>query len=121
MQRLHTISTGPDTPLPDTTPFRFQHRRGNAAGVRTPIGIVAILRADRQPRRHPRRRLAQRERHAHRDIDSIVRSGLMALICAASAGPSSPSVRSEEPTSELQSLMRISYAVFCLKKKNNYV
>src|SRR3546814_7076940 len=49
---------------------------------------------------------------------------------AASALPSSPSVsfstfspfqrirrRSEEHTSELQSLMRISYAVFCLKKK----
>src|SRR3546814_7540005 len=31
------------------------------------------------------------------------------------AGP----VRSEEHTSELQSLMRISYAVFCLKKKQN--
>src|SRR3546814_9802523 len=31
----------------------------------------------------------------------------------------SPHVRSEEHTSELQSLMRISYAVFCLKKKNS--
>src|SRR3546814_3321776 len=30
-----------------------------------------------------------------------------------------PDIRSEEHTSELQSLMRISYAVFCLKKKNN--
>src|SRR3546814_938126 len=30
-----------------------------------------------------------------------------------------PAHRSEEHTSELQSLMRISYAVFCLKKKNN--
>src|SRR3546814_10096514 len=29
-----------------------------------------------------------------------------------------PEARSEEHTSELQSLMRISYAVFCLKKKN---
>src|SRR3546814_7421145 len=29
--------------------------------------------------------------------------------------------RSEEHTSELQSLMRISYAVFCLKKKNNKI
>src|SRR3546814_4730291 len=28
--------------------------------------------------------------------------------------------RSDEHTSELQSLMRISYAVFCLKKKNTY-
>src|SRR3546814_1962450 len=30
-----------------------------------------------------------------------------------------PAFRSEEHTSELKSLMRISYAVFCLKKKNN--
>src|SRR3546814_10619550 len=30
-------------------------------------------------------------------------------------------IRSEEHTSELQSLMRISYAVFCLKKKNHKV
>src|SRR3546814_3635013 len=29
--------------------------------------------------------------------------------------------RSEEPTSELQSLMRISYAVFCLKKKTTLI
>src|SRR3546814_4443290 len=29
--------------------------------------------------------------------------------------------RSEEHTSELQSLMRISYAVFCLKKKKNLI
>src|SRR3546814_2623192 len=33
--------------------------------------------------------------------------------------PVSDSGRSEEHTSELQSLMRISYAVFCLKKKKN--
>src|SRR3546814_7762624 len=30
-----------------------------------------------------------------------------------------PTLRSEEHTSELQSLMRISYAVFCLKKKQH--
>src|SRR3546814_12370581 len=34
-------------------------------------------------------------------------------------GPSRATGRSEEHTSELQSLMRISYAVFCLKKKKN--
>src|SRR3546814_1537376 len=34
--------------------------------------------------------------------------------------PESPGTRSEEHTSELQSLMRISYAVFCLKKKHTY-
>src|SRR3546814_4216647 len=44
---------------------------------------------------------------------------------AASSSPSRRAIRkqaarrSEEHTSELQSLMRISYAVFCLKKKNN--
>src|SRR3546814_8231822 len=32
--------------------------------------------------------------------------------------PQATATRSEEHTSELQSLMRISYAVFCLKKKN---
>src|SRR3546814_2503303 len=36
-----------------------------------------------------------------------------------SQGMEEPDARSEEHTSELQSLMRISYAVFCLKKKNN--
>src|SRR3546814_3355576 len=46
--------------------------------------------------------------------------------CQAAAGAPEPSLsmaaamdrRSEEHTSELQSLMRISYAVLCLKKKN---
>src|SRR3546814_5764354 len=38
----------------------------------------------------------------------------------ASLGYSRPR-RSEEHTSELQSLMRISYAVFCLKKKNKHI
>src|SRR3546814_6793027 len=35
--------------------------------------------------------------------------------------PTSGRCRSEEHTSELQSLMRISYAVFCLKKKNKTI
>src|SRR3546814_12396285 len=38
-------------------------------------------------------------------------------LCISQYSPSSVGVRSEEHTSELQSLMRISYAVFCLKKK----
>src|SRR3546814_5288088 len=37
------------------------------------------------------------------------------------AHPPHISLRSEEHTSELQSLMRISYAVFCLKKKNTHI
>src|SRR3546814_2280870 len=38
----------------------------------------------------------------------------------ANGTPAELSDRSEEHTSELQSLMRISYAVFCLKKKNTH-
>src|SRR3546814_9675890 len=38
--------------------------------------------------------------------------------CLQEAGPPLLPARSEEPTSELQSLMPNSYAVFCLKKKN---
>src|SRR3546814_1978358 len=44
-----------------------------------------------------------------------------ATMCSPSSAPARkrrrPVLRSEEHTSELQSLMRISYAVFCLKKK----
>src|SRR3546814_3450569 len=45
--------------------------------------------------------------------------GVIHLQLGRGGGPvvSRPQTRSEEHTSELQSLMRISYAVFCLKKK----
>src|SRR3546814_6302508 len=47
--------------------------------------------------------------------------GLAILMHDAAHGALHPNrkIRSEEHTSELQSLMRISYAVFCLKKKKN--
>src|SRR3546814_3373251 len=45
-------------------------------------------------------------------------SGIM-VIPASSGKRNMAELRSEEHTSELQSLMRISYAVFCLKKKTN--
>src|SRR3546814_3949762 len=47
-------------------------------------------------------------------VGMISRSGRIAV-----AGLGASYARSEEHTSELQSLMRISYAVFCLKKKNS--
>src|SRR3546814_7356735 len=43
----------------------------------------------------------------------------MDIICGQNMVMGRTYIRSEEHTSELQSLMRISYAVFCLKKKNN--
>src|SRR3546814_4161564 len=52
---------------------------------------------------------------------SAVQRGLKIIIAGAGGAAHLPgiaaSMRSEEHTSELQSLMRISYAVFCLKKK----
>src|SRR3546814_2067655 len=45
--------------------------------------------------------------------------GRTGTACETRNTPSAAANRSEEHTSELQSLMRISYAVFCLKKKNN--
>src|SRR3546814_7712918 len=53
--------------------------------------------------------------HAHRVVDRITQRVVEFHEVVDDPGPA----RSEEHTSELQSLMRISYAVFCLKKKNN--
>src|SRR3546814_3575408 len=52
---------------------------------------------------------------------SVRHPGSVAGICvwALAAGTEEEAQRSEEHTSELQSLMRISYAVFCLKKKKH--
>src|SRR3546814_6009756 len=44
----------------------------------------------------------------------------LAEIAAENMEAAPPPARSEEHTSELQSLMRISYAVFCLKKKKKH-
>src|SRR3546814_10384568 len=71
-----------------------------------PIVLIAVEIDDqaRHPRDDPRRTKPLGER-ADQRIDTYVDRD-MAIKC-----------RSEEHTSELQSLMRISYAVFCLKKK----
>src|SRR3546814_9489643 len=54
-------------------------------------------------------------------FDPMLRLGMsprvIALTASVAASPRPYWGRSEEHTSELQSLMRISYAVFCLKKK----
>src|SRR3546814_1489991 len=52
--------------------------------------------------------------------DRIAYPGLLGAYAEARLLPADKVVRSEEHTSELQSLMRNSYAVFCLKKKNEY-
>src|SRR3546814_8687980 len=51
-------------------------------------------------------------------ILALLAQGRGRRLAEASLMESEDRMRSEEHTSELQSLMRISYAVFCLKKKN---
>src|SRR3546814_3217682 len=65
-----------------------------------------------------------RQRAVVVDVDEVgQRLGVDELVVGLHRGPGAHDTdvavgRSEEHTSELQSLMRISYAVFCLKKKN---
>src|SRR3546814_8460895 len=97
MIRRPPRSTRTDTLFPYTTLFRSHRRR-----CRGPTGPGRRERAPgsrpRQPRGTADAALRVRRLPLH--------PGLRAL-----------RTRSEEHTSELQSLMRISYAVFCLKKK----
>src|SRR3546814_7620730 len=102
MIRRQPRSTRTDTLFPYTTLFRSlaghedHARRADPGEV---VGVVPGARGDVHMAQSQRRRLvAQRI-----DDTRVEHRGRPA--------------RSEEHTSELQSLMRISYAVFCLKKK----
>src|SRR3546814_10782012 len=53
------------------------------------------------------------------DVENHAVAGGAVMMALAQTVEQSGARRSEEHTSELQSLMRISYAVFCLKKKNH--
>src|SRR3546814_3448304 len=91
-------------------PALLRARRVDAnAGLRQ---RPAAERDGRQPRAQDGRRLARLQRRRLRALRAVEGN-------ARREGPELPRLtwRSEEHTSELQSLMRISYAVFCLKKK----
>src|SRR3546814_1656818 len=94
MIRRPPRSTRTDTLFPYTTLFR-SHGAAHAVG---PGGLPAAGGPAREPGPHARSALSSGPAGRPRD------------------GGGSEG-RSEEHTSELQSLMRISYAVFCLKKK----
>src|SRR3546814_1807705 len=102
MIRRPPRSTRTDTLFPYSTLFRsvlFQ-REGQAPDPGGPGRVQ-----DRRSRRLAHRWLLLRRGYPDRTADQGAE-------CRGYAA------RSEEHTSELQSLMRISYAVFCLKKKN---
>src|SRR3546814_5187001 len=74
--------------------------------------------ADRAPAHRQQRRQGHEQRQLGKRLDDFNGAqGDRIDEAAVVAGNATDDDRSEEHTSELQSLMRISYAVFCLKKK----
>src|SRR3546814_2609090 len=91
-----------------------RHRRHRAQAR---AGAVDTLDATRDQPRHLRHRaMARVIQHENFRHVAVRRTG-RAILAVPPAGEFHAPERSEEHTSELQSLMRISYAVFCLKKK----
>src|SRR3546814_8991842 len=101
MIRRPPISTRTDTLFPYTTLFR--------SGQDRPVGLS-----------RNRRRARRGDRRSCRGSPGRARPGeprCRERQFGSAAPQPGRKFRSEEHTSELQSLMRISYAVFCLKKK----
>src|SRR3546814_9210279 len=76
--------------------------------------------AHRRPRRIPTgngKTIQARRAHLAGSKDNMVGIILATRVAVQIHNRNIGGIRSEEHTSELQSLMRISYAVFCLKKK----
>src|SRR3546814_4539720 len=101
MIRRPPRSTRTDTLFPYTTLFRSEH-----------FALPGRARVSRRigGGRHGRN-------HMHRAATLLERLCNDIAVAAIVSRAAQHGYRSEEHTSELQSLMRISYAVFCLKKK----
>src|SRR3546814_8575132 len=111
MVRRPPRSTRTDTLCPYTTLFRSAGR--------------GLCRADSRPDRRRRRGPAGRYRRASRrraaDRGEVAETAGRGRVDRAAPVSRRVPDRSEEHTSELQSLMRISYAVFCLQQKKPYI
>src|SRR3546814_3580899 len=97
-KNVRSISTPISRPLEQCNAF---HMRGVREHVHHPGGLERVTaRVDQKPG------ITRQRRRVTTDVDDP-------------ADPLERQLRSEEHTSELQSLMRNSYAVFCLQTKNN--
>src|SRR3546814_1645921 len=105
MIRRPPRSTRTDTLVPYTTLFRSADARRDHRHL-----DGDLLARDDRPDRHA----LPLQRHG---ADRAVAGELHLGLYHADLPRPAAALRSEEHTSELQSLMRISYAVFCLKKK----
>src|SRR3546814_13595096 len=105
MIRRPPRSTRTDTRFPYTTLFRSSssRRSARASSLRRRVGSIVVLVGVRA---------------VHQPVDGVRQVGVAADRGLAQRHGRRVQ-RSEEHTSELQSLTRISYAVFCLKKKTS--
>src|SRR3546814_7236210 len=118
-------STRTDTLFPYTTLFRSRADLLALRRIDTPDIVVAIEAGTGHPRPHG---------HVGPELQLVANIAEISSQLTAAGEPFAPGpvlpqlgqrefvdrnvrIRSEEHTSELQSLMRISYSVFCLKKK----
>src|SRR3546814_8459546 len=97
MIRRPPRSTRTDTLFPDTTLFRSNQMKASLSAAANMSGTTMAL----------------------RQLESTL-AGLVGQVVTSDPNINKLTDRSEEHTSVLQSLMRISYAVFCLKKKNKH-
>src|SRR3546814_9929933 len=111
MIRRPPRSTRTDTLFPYTTRFRSIRSRSTAARE---AGAVRV---------RPTGEVAPSAWNRYQSSDEAGSPSASTFTVWSAAGEvrSAPEARSEEHTSELQSLMRISYAVFCLKQKKKTV
>src|SRR3546814_10241010 len=123
MIRLPPRSTRTDTLFPYTTLFRSS---ASSVAFKAETIIVSFAHCDIWPFNSNNIRSAARRNVGRIEPISPQKPTTMELaaIAYATVHEREKSIvreakRSEEHTSELQSLMRISYAVFCLKKKPN--
>src|SRR3546814_9548383 len=126
MCRQHPSSTLTDTLFPSTTLFRAPPNLATddrTIRARARLGFTAVLEGAPPPQALEAAIAANPD-----DLEARHLLGVHHIVAGdAEAGfeqflemlRRNRDFRSEEHTSELQSLMRISYAVFCLKKKNN--
>src|SRR3546814_3255283 len=130
MNRRPPISTRHDTPFPYTTLFRSVDARLGATKRSAQDAQASVERAkaakfaryhqlagsDERPIR-PERVVRDLAELLPADSVVVADPGTPCPYFSAYFELTNPAARSEEHTSELQSPMRISYAVFCLKKK----
>src|SRR3546814_1001526 len=135
MHRRPPRSPRTDTCFPYTTLFRSAQRgrvRGElgAAAFQRRQDAFAVVEHQLAGRGHAHGRIGLRggvdrgqarhrgqQRAGDEEGNKLAVHGWGVSVGEGGCGAASPASRSEEHTSELQSLMRISYAVFCLKKK----